>query len=150
MTEPPAGLSWDVEFTPKRMTVLARSVAAGIMAAGLVVAVVSEENSTGAFLRTADHIAMAGLAAALAGGVLMLTRPRLRAGPAGLAVRNLLGDRVIPWSQVVDFSFPQGKRWARVDLEHNEYLPVLAVQSSDGERSVAAMDTVRDLLGRYR
>jgi hypothetical protein len=37
-----------------------------------------------------------------------------------------------------------------VDLEHNEYLPVLAVQSSDGERSVAAMDTIRELMGRYR
>jgi hypothetical protein len=150
MTEPPPGLGWDIEFTPKRMTMLARGVAAVIMAAGLLVAVVSEENSTGAFLRTVDHVAMAGLAAALAGGVLMLTRPRLRAGPAGLAVRNLLGYRVIPWSEVVDFSFPRGKRWARVDLEHNEYLPVLAVQSSDGERSVAAMDTIRELMGRYR
>ena len=93
---------------------------------------------------------MAGLAAALAGGVLLLTRPRLKAGAAGLAVRNVLGYRLIPWDQVIDVSFPPGKRWARVDLEHNEYIPVLAIQSLDQERAVAAMDTVRGLMSRYR
>jgi hypothetical protein len=37
-----------------------------------------------------------------------------------------------------------------VDLEHNEYIPILAIQTLDRERSVAAMDTVRDLMARYR
>ncbi|EUA09016.1 hypothetical protein I553_10073 [Mycobacterium xenopi 4042] len=31
-------------------------------------------------------------------------------------MRNLLGDRLIPWSQVVGVSFPSGARWARIDL----------------------------------
>ena len=132
------------------MPSIAYGVAAVIVVAGLTVAIVSQENSTGAFLRTADQFAMAGLAAALAGGVLLLTRPRLKAGAAGLAVRNVLGYRLIPWDQVIDVSFPPGKRWARVDLEHNEYIPVLAIQSLDQERAVAAMDTVRGLMSRYR
>ena len=133
-----------------KMPSIAYGVAAVIVVAGLTVAIVSQENSTGAFLRTADQFAMAGLAAALAGGVLLLTRPRLKAGAAGLAVRNVLGYRLIPWDQVIDVSFPPGKRWARVDLEHNEYIPVLAIQSLDQERAVAAMDTVRGLMSRYR
>ncbi|MEX0580124.1 MAG: PH domain-containing protein [Mycobacterium sp.] len=150
MTESKPGPDWDAEFAPRKMPSIAYGVAAVIVVAGLTVAIVSQENSTGAFLRTADQFAMAGLAAALAGGVLLLTRPRLRAGAAGLAVRNVLGYRLIPWEQVIDVSFPPGKRWARVDLEHNEYIPVLAIQSLDQERAVAAMDTVRGLMSRYR
>jgi hypothetical protein len=150
MTESKPGPDWDAEFAPRKMPSIAYGVAAVIVVAGLTVAIVSQENSTGAFLRTADQFAMAGLAAAVAGGVLLLTRPRLRAGAAGLAVRNVLGYRLIPWDQVIDVSFPPGKRWARVDLEHNEYIPVLAIQSLDQERAVAAMDTVRGLMSRYR
>lgn len=150
MTGSKPSYDWDAEFAPKKMSSIAYGVAAVILVAGLTVAIVSQENSTGAFLRTADQFAMAGLAAALAGGVLLLTRPRLRAGAAGLAVRNVLGYRLIPWDHVIDVSFPSGKRWARVDLEHNEYIPVLAIQSLDQERAVAAMDTVRGLMDRYR
>ena len=150
MTESKPSPDWDAEFAQRKMPSIAYGVAAVIVVAGLTVAIVSQENSTGAFLRTADQFAMAGLAAALAGGVLLLTRPRLKAGAAGLAVRNVLGYRLIPWDQVIDVSFPPGKRWARVDLEHNEYIPVVAIQSLDQERAVAAMDTVRGLMSRYR
>jgi hypothetical protein len=37
-----------------------------------------------------------------------------------------------------------------VDLEFNEYVPVLAIQTLDRERAVAAMDMVRELMTRYR
>ena len=46
-------------------------------------------------------------------------------------MRNLFGDRLIPWSDVVDVSFPQGARWARVDLPDDEYIPVMAIQAVD-------------------
>jgi hypothetical protein len=82
--------------------------------------------------------------------VLMFARPRLRVGPEGLAVRNLLGYRLIPWSEVVDVSFPDGARWARVDLPDDEYIPLMAIQSVDKERAVNAMDAVRTLVARYR
>ncbi len=86
----------------------------------------------------------------LAGLILLLTRPRLRIGPDGLSVRNLLTDKLIPWSDVVDVSFPIGARWARVDLPDDEYVPVMAIQSVDKERAVDAMDTVRALVAQYR
>jgi hypothetical protein len=82
--------------------------------------------------------------------VLMFARPRLRVGPDGLSVRNLLGYRLIPWSDVVDVSFPKGARWARVDLPDDEYVPLMAIQSVDKERAVDAMDAVRALVARYR
>jgi hypothetical protein len=50
----------------------------------------------------------------------------------------------------VDVSFPVGARWARVDLPDDEYVPAMAIQAIDKERAVAAMDSVRALLARYR
>ena len=147
MTEPDG--SWDAVFRPRMMSRIAIGVAAVIAVAGIIVAILNNRSS-GAILRTADQVAMGGLALLLAGAVLLLLRPRLKAGPNGLAVRTLLDYRVIPWSEVVDFSFPPGRRWARIDLPANEYVPVVAIQSIDGEHAVAAMYTVRDLMARYR
>lgn len=144
---PPAG--WDAEFRPHLMRVVAVSVAAVIAVVGIVVAVLNNRSS-GAQLRVADQVAMAGLAFTLAAGVLILTRPRLRVGAAGLLVRNVMEDRLIPWSDVVDVEFPPGKRWARVEIQAYEYVPVVAVQVADRERAVEAMRTVRGLMARYR
>lgn len=140
---------WDVVLRPRLTPRLSYAVAAVIAVAGIIVAVLNDRAS-GANLRPADQVAMAGLALIIAGAVLLLTRPRLKVGPAGLAVRNVSGYRTIPWAEVVDVSFPPGKRWARVDLDYDEYVPVLAIQVNDRQHAVAAMDTVRALMDRYR
>ena len=142
------GRQWDVVIRPRRTASLAYAVAFVIAAAGITVGVLSKVAGTGAYYRPADQVALAGLALVIAAAVLLLARPRLRVGPAGIAVRNLLGERLIPWNEVVDVSFP--KRWARVDIADYEYVPVLAIQSFDRERAVAAMETVRTLMARYR
>ncbi len=147
MTNSP--LTWDAVFRPRMMSLIAVVTAALITVAGITVAVLNNRSS-GAFLRVADQVAMAGLALALAAAALLLTRPRLKVGPAGMAVRTLLDDRLIPWTEVVDVSFPPGRRWARIDLPANEYVPVVAIQLIDRERAVEAMDTVRELMARYR
>ncbi len=44
-----------------------------------------------------------------------------------------------------------GARIATNDVSHDHPLPVTrAIQSADGDRAVAAMDTVRSLMERYR
>jgi hypothetical protein len=150
VTDASPGDGWDVVIRPKRTPLFAYAVAAVIAIVGIVAAVPLKQSHSGAFLRTADQFAIAGLALVLAGAVLLWTRPRLKVGPAGLVVRNVLDDRMIPWTDVVDISFPRGKRWARVNLEHDEYIPVLAIQTADRERAVDAMETVRALMERYR
>ena len=100
--------------------------------------------------QTADQVAMALLGVVIAGVVLLFARPRLRIGAAGLSVRNLLGDKLVPWTDVVDVSFPPGARWARVDLPDDEYIPLMAIQAVDKSRAVEAMDTVRALMDKYR
>lgn len=144
-----ADADWDVTLRPRLTPLLAVIAAAVIAVAGIVVAVFNNRAS-GAYLRTADQVAMAGIAILLAAAVLLLTRPRLKVGAVGLAVRNLLDYRLIPWDEVTDVSFPPGKRWARIDLDNDEYVPVLAIQVVDKDGAVAAMDTVRALMQRYR
>lgn len=140
---------WEAEFRPRTMRRAAVAAAAVIAVAGVVVAVL-DNRSSGAYMRVWDQIAWGGLALLIAAGVLLLTRPRVRVGPAGLLVRNVLEDKLIPWEDVVDVSFPPKKRWARVDLDSNEYVPVVAIQSVDREYAVTAMDTVRESMARYR
>jgi hypothetical protein len=65
-------------------------------------------------------------------------------------VRNLLGEKVIAWPNVVDVSFPAGARWARVDLPDDEYIPAMAIQAVDKDRAVAAMDAVREIVARHK
>jgi hypothetical protein len=118
--------------------------------AAVAVGVLLKISSTGVIFQTADQVAMALLGVVIAGAVLLFARPRLRAGASGISVRNLLGDTLIPWSDVVGVTFHRGARWARLDLPDDEYIPVMAIQAVDKERAVDAMDQVRNLLTRYR
>jgi hypothetical protein len=141
---------WDVVLRPRRTPYVAYVTAFVIAVTGIVVGFLLKIRYTGATIQPADQVAMGGLGVILAAAILLLATPRVRVGPAGIGVRNILTERVISWSDVVDVSFPKGARWARVDLADYEYVPVLAIQSVDGERAVASMDTLRELLARYR
>ncbi len=141
---------WDLEVRPHLTPYFAYGAAAVILTAHVAVGVLLKIASTGVIFQTADQVAIALLGAVIAGIVLLFARPRLRVGASGVAVRNLLGYRLIPWSDVVGVSFPVGARWARVDLPDDEYVPVLAIQAVDKNRAVDAMDRVRDLVVRYR
>ena len=141
---------WDVELRPHLTPLFAYGAAFLIAAVHIVAGLLLKKQSNGVIFQTADQVALALLGLVIAGAVLLLARPRLRVGPSGLSIRNLLGDRLIPWSDTVGVSFPVGSRWARVDLLDDEYVPVMAIQAVDKNRAVDAMDTVRALLARYR
>lgn len=141
---------WEVEVRPYRTPIFAYGAALIIVALHVTVGVLLKIKSTGVFFQTADQVAIALLGVIIACVVLMFSRPRLRAGAAGLDVRNLLGYRLIPWSDVAGVSFPQGARWARVDLPDDEYIPLMAIQAVDKGRAVEAMDQVRTLVDHYR
>lgn len=150
MTPRPEREVWDVELRPHLTPLFAYAAAFLIAAAHIVVGLLLKIKSSGVVFQTADQVAMVLLGLVIAGVVLLFARPRLRVGPSGLSVRNLLGDRLIRWSDTVGVSFPAGSRWARIDLPDDEYVPVMAIQAVDKDRAVEAMDTVRSLLVRYR
>lgn len=142
--------TWDAELRPHRMPRLACIAAVIIVAVHVTFALLLKVKSSGVVFQTSDQVAFAGLGIVLAGAVLLLTRPRLRVGPQGLSVRNVLGDKFIAWRDVRDVSFHDNARWARADLAADEYIPVMAIQVADKSRAVEAMDTVRDLMEKYR
>ncbi|MCB0947878.1 MAG: PH domain-containing protein [Mycobacterium sp.] len=144
------GDSWDVEVKPYLTPIFAYGAAALILAAHVVVGVLLKASSTGVIFRTADQVAIAALGAVIAAFVCLFARPRLRAGPSGVAVRNLFGYRLFPWSEVVGVSFHPGARWARLDLPDDEYIAVMAIQAVDKDRAVESMDRLRAVLRRYR
>ncbi len=147
---PPNREAWDVELRPHRTLLFIYAAAFLIAAAHIVVGVLLKIKSSGVIFQTADQVAIALLGLVIAGVVLLFARPRLRVGPAGLSVRNLLGYRLVRWQDIVGVSFPAGSRWARIDLPDDEYIPVMAIQAVDEDRAVDAMDTVRSLVARYR
>ncbi|MBV8927583.1 MAG: PH domain-containing protein [Mycobacteriaceae bacterium] len=141
---------WDLQVRP-HLTPYFACAAAFVVAAGLIaVGFLLKIRSTGVYFHTADQVAMGGLGIVLAGLLLLFTRPRLRVGKQGLSVRNILGEKLIRWPDVVGVSFPHGARWARVDLPADEYLPLMAIQAVDKDRAVDAMDALRELMVRYQ
>lgn len=142
--------TWEVEARPHLTPIFAYGAALIILAAHITVGALLKVKSSGVIFQTADQIAIALLGAIIAGVVLLFARPRLRAGASGVAVRNVLTYKLIPWSEVVGLSFPQGARWARIDLPDDEYIPLMAIQAVDKGRAVDAMDQLRALLDRYR
>ena len=148
----PAGSApgWDLEVKPHLTPYFAYGAAFLIAAAHIAVGVLLKVRSSGVVFQTSDQVGIALVGVVIAGAVLMFARPRLRVGPDGVAVRNLLIYRLIPWSEVEGISFHRGARWARLDLPDDEYLPVMAIQAVDKERAVQAMDRVRALVARYR
>lgn len=151
MTDPDArSADWDLEVRPHLTPYFAYGAAFLIAAAHIAVGFLLKIGTSGVIFQTADQVAIGLLGVIIGCLVLLFARPRLRVGPYGVAVRNMLAYRLIPWSDVVDVSFPSGARWARVDLPDDEYIPLMAIQAVDKERAVDAMDRVRELLVRYR
>ena len=141
---------WDLVYRPRVTPLFAYATAVLLLVAHIAVGLVLKVGSTGVVFQTADQVAMVVLGVVLAGAALLFARPRLRVGSAGFSVRNMLGDRLVPWSDVVGVSFPVGSRWARIDLPDDEYIPIVAIQAVDKDRAVDAMDGVREQLARYR
>jgi hypothetical protein len=93
---------------------------------------------------------MIGLGLLLAVGILLLARPRVDADDAGVRVRNILGSHDLPWPAVRSVRFERKSSWATLLLVTGEEIAVLAVQSVDGERAVAATEGLRALLAANR
>lgn len=136
------------------MTVISRPVkirryivpaAAALLAALVVAGVLMRRTNTGAVFMRSDQVAMILIGVLLAGGLLLLLRPRVRADEHRIEVRNVVSVKTFEWSDVLAVSFPDESPWARIELPANEYYPVLAIQAHDGQRAVDAMRELRAL-----
>jgi hypothetical protein len=149
MTRDESPSEWDMEVKSRKSARYAIAAAVLLFVAHSTVAVLLRVSPTGVYFRTADQLAMAGIGVLLAGLALLLTRPRIRVGPAGVAVRNVFSERMIEWDLVRGLSFPDGAMWARVDIPDDEFINVMAIQSNDREHAVAAVRKFRALEREY-
>ena len=130
---------------PRRIRRFLLPVAAAIVVLFLVGGLRLRESATGVHFLTSDQVAVICLGLLIAAGVLLFLRPMVRAGAETVEVRNLGGIRQVRWGDVRAVSFRDGAPWARLELEADEYIPVMAIQATDGQRAVAAIRALRAL-----
>lgn len=140
---------WELIARPRKSRNAAIIAAVFLVVVHVTLAILLRTEQTGVFFRLSDQIAMAGLGCVFAAGVLLLARPRLRVGPRGIAVRNVLNERVVDWDLAQGLSFPDGAAWARIELPDDEYISVMAIQSNDREYAVDAVRRFRALETEY-
>ncbi|AOW92582.1 hypothetical protein BFN03_07405 [Rhodococcus sp. WMMA185] len=140
---------WEFVARPRKSRRYAFGVAILIVVVHVTFAILLRGDSTGVYFRFADQVAFAGIGFLLAAGVLLLTRPRVKIGPRGIAVRNVLSERIVDWDLYEGLSFPDGAAWARIELPDDEYISVMAIQSNDGEYAVDAVRRFRELVAQY-
>ncbi|QIZ33806.1 PH domain-containing protein [Saccharopolyspora sp. ASAGF58] len=134
-----------VEVRPRKVRRVAIPIAVALVLVFAVAGVLLRNTPTGAFFSVSDQVSMVLLGVLLGAGVLLLTRPRLRADADGVEVRNIIGTQRYSWPLVQAFSFPDGASWARLELPEDEYVPIMAIQAADGEQAITAMRRLREL-----
>lgn len=134
-----------LRIRPRRIQWMATGSAVVLLAVFTTVAILLRGSDTGVVFQTSDQIAMIGVGVLLAGGAMLLAMPRVRADADGVTVRNVLTSKRFGWDEVLSVSFPDGASFARLELPHDEYYPVLAIQSVDRARAVAAVRGLRRL-----
>jgi len=134
-----------VVLRPRKVLIAAWAGAVLTVTFFTAIALVLRNSPTGVFFRLADQVALIVMGLFVAGGALLLARPRVRADTDGIEVRNVLGTRHFPWAVVERVAFPDGASWARLDLPDDEYIAVLAIQAVDGSRAVDGIRKIRAL-----
>ncbi|NUS93980.1 MAG: PH domain-containing protein [Nocardia sp.] len=141
--------AWELDVRPRRSRRTAVIVAADLLVAFVLFGIFLRSGYTGVNFRVVDQFAMAAIGFFGAAAVLLLTRPRVRAGRNGVVIRNVLGDNEFEWKHIRGVSFPDRKAWARLELVNDDYVPMLAVRSNDGDHAAAALDRLRELGAKY-
>ncbi|MFJ4655493.1 PH domain-containing protein [Nocardia sp. NPDC088792] len=140
---------WDLEVRPLRSIRNARITAVVLAAIFIFGGIVLRHGSTGVNFRISDQIGLIIFGLLLGGSALLFTRPRVRVGPRGVEVRNVVGESFYEWKDIRGISFADKKSWPRLELVYDEYAPVMAIRTNDKLRAVEAMNRFRELGAKY-
>lgn len=136
---------------PRKIRIIAWSLAVLVVVAMVMVGVLLKQSNTAAVtFRTSDQLAMIGLGLILAGAILVLTRPYVRADVDGVVVRNLGGVTRVPWQVVKAVRFTDANPWATLELQDDDALTLLAIQAVDGAAAAEATENLRRMLNESR
>jgi hypothetical protein len=139
-----------VVFRPVKLARVCRGAAVVLIVVFTIVAFSLRQGSGAEIFQLADQVAMVMFGVLGAGAVLLLTRARVEADATAIRVRNVIGDKVLPWQVVRGIRLDDGASWATLDLHDDDTVALLAVQSNDKERAVRAVLELRRLLAASR
>ncbi len=143
-------MSAPVVIRPIRLVRVAWFAAVLLVAVFSVVAVALRTGGDAQVFGLADQVAMVVFGLLAAGAVLGFTRARVCADASVVRVRNVLGERVLPWQVVRAVRLDAGSPWASLELQDDDTVALLAVQANDKEHAVRAVLALRELLAASR
>jgi len=136
---------------PRKLALVCWGLAVFVLIAFALVAVALGSGEPGEVtFRLPDQLAMFGIGVLTAIGLLGFTRARVEADLEGIRVRNVLGEKLLPWGVVQGVRLDDGSPWASLDLHDDDTIALFAVQSNDGEQAVQAVLDLRALLRASR
>lgn len=130
-------------FRPVRGRAVAIIIGVAILVGAVGLAIVLPEE-----YRIMDRLTCAGIGVGVAAFMTRYATIHAKPDAEGLYVRNLGGGEHIPWDEITAVRFSQGMPWPRIDLSDGTDMAVMAIQRSDGPRSVAEAQRLADLIGR--
>lgn len=140
---------WEYVYRPKAIWRPVLIAIVVVLAIHLTFGLLLDVSYTVLNVRWVDKAALIGVGVVICGALMLFTRSRLRLGPQGVGVRNLVGERVYAWDDVVGLSYPEKSQWARLLFPYDEHIPVMAIQARDGDAAVEAMRSFRELQEKY-
>ncbi|HYN30520.1 MAG TPA: PH domain-containing protein [Dermatophilaceae bacterium] len=140
----------DAPFVPRRGRLMATGMAAAALLIFGLVALLIPGPSSGGSWEGGDRFMMLGLGVLMA--ALLSRWALIRAVPRseGLSIRNLMITRTIPWSEIVDVTFPEGDPWVSLELQDTDVVAVMAVQRADGDLGRSEADRLGRLVDARR
>ncbi|MEZ5211537.1 MULTISPECIES: PH domain-containing protein [unclassified Gordonia (in: high G+C Gram-positive bacteria)] len=141
---------WVYVYRPKAIVRIVIIAIVVVIAIHVTFGLLLTWRDTGAPVGWQDQAALITIGVVISCVLLLFTRSRLRVGPRGIGVLNLVTERVYGWDEVTGMSYPEKAPWARLLFPYDEHIPVMAVQARDGDAAVAAMRRVRELQREYR
>ncbi|PWI09164.1 hypothetical protein DIZ27_17840 [Streptomyces sp. NWU339] len=129
-----------VTFRPGRTRAVLLGAAVALFGALSLIALLLEQVDPG------ERISFVFTGALLAGGLVLLARPRVDADESGITVVNIVGRRRLEWAQILQVNLRPGDPWVFLDLSDGTSMPVLGIQPGIArERAIADAQALRAL-----
>ncbi|MFE7118191.1 PH domain-containing protein [Streptomyces sp. NPDC057654] len=111
-----------VTFRPTRTRVVLLTVGTAVLVALTVMSLLLETLSPG------DKATFISTGVVIFAVLVLLSRPKIVAGPDGVLVVNLTTTRRLDWAQIVRVNLRPGDAWVHLDLADGTSLPAMGIQ----------------------
>lgn len=138
-----------VTFRPARTRAVLLGLAAGLLAAFVVIAVLLPADGARPW-HASDRIWLVLTGLLIAGVLVLLSRPKVAADRDGVTLVNLTTRRRLEWAQVLRVNLRPGDPWVYLDLADGTSLAAMGIQPGIGRaRALRDARALRALAEAY-